>query len=98
MDDMGRLKDGIGVSRYLMPVQKCLGGEDVRRLSDHELLAIMVGTGTRGQDVADLAFVMLKQFGGLGGLSAAGIREIATSRGIGFVKAVRIHAAFELGR
>lgn len=81
-----------------MPVQKCLEGEDVRRLSDQELLAIIVGTGTRGQDVADLALGMLKRFGGLGGLSIAGIREIATSRGVGLVKAVRIHAAFELGR
>lgn len=81
-----------------MPVQKCLGGEDVRRLSDQELLAIMVGSGTRGQDVTELAVGMLKRFGGLSGLSDAGIREIAKSRGVGLVKSVRIHAAFELGR
>ncbi len=83
---------------YLLPVQKCREGADIRVLSDHELLAVMVGTGTKGHDVVDLSTEMLKSFGSLGGLASAGIREIARLRGIGFTKAVRIHAAFEMGR
>ena len=85
-------------SHYLLPVQKCLAGEDIRSLSDQELLAVIVGTGTKESDVVDLSQGILKRFGGLGGLAIAGIREIAQSRGIGLTKAVRIHTAFEMGR
>ncbi len=84
--------------QYLLPVQRCLGGEDVRCLSDQELLSVMVGSGTREQDVVDLSLGMLRRFGGLGGLASAGIRELSQIRGIGLVKAVRILSAFELGR
>lgn len=84
--------------RYLLPVQKCQEGGDIRALSDHELLAVVVGSGTRDADVIDLSTGMLRQFGGLGGLASAGIREIASTRGVGFTKAVRIHSAFEMGR
>jgi DNA repair protein RadC len=84
--------------RYLLPVQKCQEGTEIRSLSDQELLAVIVGTGTRDHDVVDLSAGMLKSFGGLGGLASAGIREVARNRGIGFTKAVRIHSAFELGR
>ncbi len=85
-------------ARYTLPVQKCREGADIRSLSDHELLAVIVGAGIREHDVVDLSTGMLKSFGGLGGLASAGLREIARSRGIGFTKAVRIHSAFELGR
>ncbi len=83
---------------YQLPVQRCLAGEDVRTLSDQDLLAVIVGTGTRAGDVSSLSLGMLMRFGGLNGLAAAGIRELAQSRGIGLTKAVRIHTAFELGR
>ena len=89
---------GQSVSTYLLPIQKCLAGEDVRSLSDQDLLAVIVGTGTKESDVAHLSLGMLMRFGGLSGLAAAGIRELAQSRGIGLTKAVRIHTAFELGR
>jgi DNA repair protein RadC len=83
---------------FLFPVQKCLAGNDISEFSDQELLAIIVGTGTRDHDVIDLSQGMLKRFGGLSGLAGAGIREIAGTRGIGPAKAVRIHSAFEIGR
>ncbi|HOD13237.1 MAG TPA: DNA repair protein RadC [Spirochaetota bacterium] len=83
---------------YLFPVQKCLAGDDIRELSDQELLAVIVGTGIKDHDVIDLSQDMLKRFGGLRGLAGAGIREIAGTRGIGPAKAVRIHSAFEIGR
>lgn len=86
------------LSRYLLPVQRCQKGAEIRSLSDQELLAVMVGTGSRDHDVIDLSTAMLRSFGGLGGIASAGIREVARNRGIGFTKAVRILAAFEMGR
>ncbi|OHD65026.1 MAG: hypothetical protein A2176_04565 [Spirochaetes bacterium RBG_13_51_14] len=95
---MDEFKTHIHRAGFLLPVQKCLSGDDIRSLSDQEILAVVVGTGTRGRDVIDLSLAMLKDFGGLAGLAAAGIREIVRSRGIGPAKAVRIHSAFEMGR
>lgn len=83
---------------FLMPVQRCMNGEDVNNLPDHELLAIVLGTGTKYSDVFELSSVMLREFGGLAGLVTSGIREIARNKGIGLKKAIRIHAAFEMGR
>jgi len=83
---------------FLLPIQKCLAGEDIRSLSDQDLLSVIVGAGTKESDVLSLSLGMLRRFGGLRGLAAAGIRELAQSRGIGLTKAVRIHTAFEMGR
>ncbi len=81
-----------------LPVQKCIAGGSVQELSDMELLAILLGTGTRTVDVLELASCMVKQFGGLPGIHASGLREMAQRHGVGMKKAIRIHAAFELGR
>lgn len=83
--------------RY-MPVQKCIAGENISNLSDVEVLAIIIGTGSKKEDVLELASSLLKNHEGLHGLSQCGIREIAVRDGIGLVKAVRIHAAFECGK
>jgi DNA repair protein RadC len=66
-------------------------------LPDHDLLAILLGTGSRGEPVARLASSLLETEGGLLGLArrtAHGLQR----RGIGPAKAVRVAAAFELGR
>jgi DNA repair protein RadC len=66
-------------------------------LPDHDLLAILLGTGSRGEPVARLASNLLETEGGLLGLArrtAHGLQR----RGIGPAKAVRVAAAFELGR
>ncbi len=83
---------------HLLPLQRCLAGEDVRALADHELLAVLIGSGTRRQEVISLSVDMLRKTGGLSGLAVSGIREIASNHGIGLTKAVRIRAAFEMGR
>jgi DNA repair protein RadC len=82
---------------YILPVQKCQMGEDVKNLSDLELLAVVLGSGTKKMDVLDLASALLKKFGGLAGLRQSGLREISGINGIGMTKSVRIHSAFELG-
>ncbi|MCX7679346.1 MAG: DNA repair protein RadC [Spirochaetes bacterium] len=92
---MSELKKDLG--QYL-PVQKCLSGISVRELSDQELVSVILGTGTRENHVIDLSHELLRKFGGICGLSRAGLREIAVNRGMGLVKSIRLLAAFELGR
>jgi len=67
-------------------------------LTDHDLLALVLGTGCSGQPVALLAASLLESEGGLGGLVRLSPYELATRRGIGPAKALRMMAAFELGR
>lgn len=81
-----------------LPLQKCMEGEDIRLLADHELLAIILNTGIRNHDVIQIAGDMVRDFGGFNGLFNAGLRELAGKPGIGLKKAIRIHAAIEMGR
>lgn len=71
-------------------------------LSDTELLALLVGTGTRSQSVLDLARQLLQwgqgQGDGLLFLATAGAPDLAGLKGIGAAKAARLKAAVELGR
>jgi DNA repair protein RadC len=68
-------------------------------LSDAELIAILIGSGTRNRSAVDLAHELLAMAGNslneLGRLSAGEIRKI---KGVGNTKAVIIAAALELGR
>jgi DNA repair protein RadC len=89
---------GIIHSKYRLPVQRCIEGESVKDLSDVDLLAVILGTGTKYADVLELAAAIIKKAGGLSALARCGIREIASERGIGLRKAVRVKAAFEIGR
>lgn len=83
---------------YIMPIEKCIGGEDVNNLSDTELLAVILVTGMKNCDVLELSSIVLKKSGSLAGLQNFGIREISNFSGIGLKKAVKIKAAFEIGR
>jgi len=67
-------------------------------LADAELLALQLGTGTRGQSAVDLAREMLVQYGSLSGLAGRDVAELMRVRGVGRAKAVRLVAAFELTR
>jgi DNA repair protein RadC len=64
-------------------------------LSNRELLALVVGTGTRGASALDVAGGLLSR--GLRGLRGASAPEIAARAGLGAAKAARILAALELG-
>jgi DNA repair protein RadC len=72
--------------------------EGARHLSTDDLVAILLRTGVRGQSVMDVAQAMLKQFGTLGGLAAAGVDDLSRIKGVGRTKAVTLKAAFELAR
>ena len=68
-------------------------------LSDAELIAILLGSGTRELTAVDLAKQVLSSFNnGLAQLSKCGIADLKKIKGIGDAKAITIIAALELGR
>nr|WP_318247298.1 DNA repair protein RadC [Halobacillus litoralis] len=69
-----------------------------KNLSNQELLAILLGSGTRQESVTDLAQRLLIHFEGLVLLKGATIEELTSIRGIGSAKAVQILAAIEVGK
>lgn len=67
-------------------------------LSNTELLAILLRTGTAAENVVSLATRLLSVHGGLGGLARAGFKELTETRGVGEAKVSQIMAALELGK
>ncbi len=67
-------------------------------LSDAELLAIALRSGTPGKSAVDLARELLAEFGGLRALLEADQRRFCQSRGLGPAKYVLLQAVLEMGR
>lgn len=67
-------------------------------VSNSELLAIILRTGTGSENVLRLAERLLASFRDLSGLARASLTELQMVKGIGPAKAVEIKAALELGR
>lgn len=67
-------------------------------LSDQELLAILLRSGTRGAGATELAASILSGHGGVHGLASVTPEELAAAGGVGPAKAASLVAAFELGR
>jgi len=67
------------------------------KLSHSELLAILLRSGKKGQNVVELAGKILKRFG-KEKLPRLGFEELKNYPGIGPAKACEIVAAFELGK
>ena len=68
-------------------------------LSDAELLAILISSGSRELSAVDLSRELLKLVNNnLNTLGKLSVEEISSIRGIGLAKAVTIVAAMELGR
>ena len=67
-------------------------------LSNSELLAIILRTGTVSENVLSFAGRLLTRFGGLAGLARASFSELCAERGMGEAKAAQLKAALELGR
>ncbi|MDP5170638.1 MAG: DNA repair protein RadC [Bacteroidia bacterium] len=70
----------------------------VDALTDAELLAILIGSGTRSLSAIDLARLVLDKFSGLDGLARCSVKNLTKVKGIGPAKAIGIVAAFELAR
>ena len=68
-------------------------------LSDAELIAILLGSGSRNESAVDLAKRILHSVNGnLIELSKMNIKELSKFKGIGEAKAISIIAALELGK
>ncbi|MGG7056692.1 RadC family protein [Clostridium nigeriense] len=79
------------------PIEKLLiNGPET--LSNAELLAVILRTGTRGENIVSLSTRVLSEFNGLDGLLDAGIDEITSIKGIKNIKASQIMAIGELVR
>ncbi len=70
-----------------------------RSLSDAELIAILIGSGSRNETAVELSRRLLKESDNdLNRLAKLTIPELCKFRGIGEAKAISIVAALELGR
>ena len=67
-------------------------------LSTNELIAILLRTGVKGENVITLSTKLLARVGGLSGLPEASISDMSDIHGISAVKACQVLAAIELGQ
>lgn len=67
-------------------------------LNNTELLAIVLGSGVRGESVLRMSERTLTHFNGLAGLAQANFEELCQVHGIGDAKATQVKASLELGR
>ncbi len=85
-----------GIPECDMPYEK-LELHGASSLSDSELLAVILRSGTKQTNVIDLGRKLLLSFGGsLKNVCCAGLGELLAVRGIGKVKAIQLKAAGEL--
>ena len=81
------------------PYEKCLK-QGAEALSDAELLAVLLRTGTKGENVLALSKRLLYQDGGAGllGIHQFSFQSLMKLKGIGKVKAVQILCLSELAK
>ena len=71
----------------------------INSLSDAELIAILIGSGTQNESAVELSKKILKNANNnLNELGKLGISDLTKLKGIGEAKAITIIAALELGR
>lgn len=69
-----------------------LGSEN---LSEEELLAIIISSGTKGKNAIQLSRELIKKFGE--NLFKTSIEDLSKIKGLGKVKAIKLKSSFELG-
>ena len=80
----------------LLPRER-LAQEGVEALSNQELLAILLRTGTRQASVFEIAQKVLNNISSLTDLKKMTLQELQSLSGIGRVKAIELQAMIELG-
>src|ERR1700710_1515658 len=76
-----------------------LSGQGRRALTDAELIAILIGSGSRNETAVELSKRILHHYNNdLNKLGKASIKELENFKGIGEAKAISIIAALEIGR
>ncbi|MEO0005411.1 MAG: UPF0758 domain-containing protein [candidate division WOR-3 bacterium] len=68
------------------------------KLTDAELLAILISSGIKGKTAEDIANEILRRFNSFRGMANQPFREFLKIKGLGMVKMTRIAAAFEIAR
>lgn len=67
-------------------------------LTDAELLAILISTGTKGKTAEDVAKEVLNKFSSFKGMANQPLEKFLEIKGLGDVKIIRIAATFEIAR
>lgn len=76
-----------------------LSGQGRRSLTDAELIAILIGSGSRDESAVELSKRILHHYeNDLNKLGKASIAELCRFKGVGEAKAISIIAALEIGR
>lgn len=78
-----------------MPREKLLS-RGPQSLSDAELLAILLRTGTQGMNVLELADFLLREFGSLRSLFSSSKAHFCQHKGLGEAKYVQMQASLEI--
>ncbi len=68
------------------------------KLSDAELLAILISTGTKNKSAEAIANELISKFGSFRGLANQPLSKLLEINGLGDVKIIRIAATFEIAR
>ena len=75
-----------------------LRNEGAENLSQSELLAIILRTGTVQDNVIELSTRLLAKYGGIKGLARISFAELCSEHGVGEAKAAQLLAALEIGK
>ena len=67
-------------------------------LTEAELLAILISTGTKGKSAEQIADEILEKYGSFHGMANQPLEEFLEFKGLSDVKIIRIAAAFEIAR
>lgn len=65
-------------------------------LGNHELIALIIGSGTKGNSALDIAYELLESNNGLNNMSKKPYREFLRIKGLSDVSALKLGATFEL--
>lgn len=79
------------------PREKLLN-EGITSLKDDELLALLINTGRKGENVLELSNRILTELSSLNNISDLDVKDLIRIDGLGVAKASRIVASFELYR
>lgn len=89
-----RICDLIPADRPREKMARCGPGS----LTESELLAVVLRTGSDSKSALDVARDLLQDAGGLDGVAKMTVGELVRVRGIGTTKALELQAVFEIGR
>ncbi len=82
---------------YELPCEKLIT-HGARSLSEAEIIAIIMGTGTPQRSVLEMSEYLLCRFAGIQQLCGASCQKLCEVPGVGKIKYARLQASLELGR